>query len=57
VDATPSDFAASNAVNAAAQHAEISRSITELDHLIDEILLASRLDAGRRTTSRWKCWI
>jgi signal transduction histidine kinase len=47
VDATPSDFAASNAVNAAAQHAEISRSITELDQLIDEILLASRLDAGQ----------
>ena len=28
-----------------AQHAEISRSISELDQLIDEILLASRLDA------------
>jgi signal transduction histidine kinase len=31
----------------AAQRAEISRSITELDQLIDEILLASRLDAGQ----------
>ena len=47
VGATRSDFAASNAVNAAAQYAEISRSITELDQLIDEILLASRLDAGQ----------
>jgi signal transduction histidine kinase len=31
----------------AAQRAEISRSITELDQLIDEILLASRLDSGQ----------
>ena len=31
----------------AAQRLEISRSITELDQLIDEILLASRLDAGQ----------
>ena len=31
----------------AAQRQEISRSITELDQLIDEILLASRLDAGQ----------
>jgi signal transduction histidine kinase len=30
-----------------AQRAEISRSINELDQLIDEILLASRLDAGQ----------
>jgi two-component system OmpR family sensor kinase len=42
-DATLNDSAA----NAAAQRAEISRSITELDQLIDEILLASRLDAGQ----------
>ena len=33
--------------NAAAQRQEISRSITELDPLIDEILLASRLDSGQ----------
>ena len=31
----------------ATQRAEISRSITELDQLIDEILLASRLDSGQ----------
>jgi signal transduction histidine kinase len=31
----------------AAQRLEISRSISELDQLIDEILLASRLDAGQ----------
>jgi two-component system OmpR family sensor kinase len=31
----------------AAQRAEISRSITELNQLIDEILLASRLDSGQ----------
>ena len=36
-----------SAANAAAQRAEISRSINELDQLIDEILLASRLDAGQ----------
>jgi signal transduction histidine kinase len=36
-----------SAANAAAQRTEISRSITELDQLIDEILLASRLDAGQ----------
>ena len=36
-----------SAANAAAQRAEISRSITELDQLIDEILLASRLDSGQ----------
>ena len=42
-DATVDDSAA----NAAAQRAEISRSITELDQLIDEILLASRLDSGQ----------
>ena len=42
-DATLVDSAA----NAAAQRAEISRSINELDQLIDEILLASRLDSGQ----------
>ena len=33
-----------------AQRVEISRSITELDQLIDEILLASRLDASQINT-------
>jgi signal transduction histidine kinase len=39
-------FSAS-AASAAAQRREISRSISELDQLIDEILLASRLDSGQ----------
>jgi signal transduction histidine kinase len=35
---------------ASPQRIEISRSITELDQLIDEILLASRLDSGQTDT-------
>jgi signal transduction histidine kinase len=44
---TLSAAAGSTAAKAAAQRAEISRSINELDQLIDEILLASRLDSGQ----------
>ena len=36
------------------QHDEISRSITELDQLIDEILLASRLDAPQAAVGRFE---
>jgi len=39
-----------NADIASPQRIEISRSITELDQLIDEILLASRLDSGQTDT-------
>lgn len=43
--ATPGTDAARRAAAALAAQDEIKRSITELDQLIDEILLASRLDA------------
>jgi signal transduction histidine kinase len=48
---------AAEAIGAAApkqEKDEIARNIAELDGLVDEILLASRLDAGEGSTSDWQ---
>lgn len=41
-------------VRAAAQKAEIARNIAELDTLIDEILLASRMDSADNAPFQWE---